>query len=63
MQFEDLREHMGAAGYRTRFEMPQSRNLQHVLLKFGAVDYFCEAYLNGVPQALTKAAIPRSAST
>src|SRR5947209_5617269 len=46
-QFEDLRNYSGAAWYRTRFEAPQSRGIRHVLLKFGAVDYYCEVYLNG----------------
>lgn len=49
VQFEDLREYMGAAWYRIRFEAALTRNMRHVLLKFGAVDYFCEVYLNGVP--------------
>jgi glycosyl hydrolase family 2 len=48
VQFEDLREYMGAAWYRIQFEAPLTRNMRHVLLKFGAVDYFCEVYLNRV---------------
>ena len=46
VQFEDLREYMGAAWYRLRFELPEFRDARHVLLKFGAVDYFCEIYVN-----------------
>ena len=47
VQFEDLRNYMGAAWYRIRFELPAFRDTRHVLLKFGAVDYFCEVFLNG----------------
>ncbi len=47
VQFDDLRDYMGAAWYRVRFELPAFRDTRHVLLKFGAVDYFCETYLNG----------------
>lgn len=47
VQFEDLRNYMGAAWYRIRFELPVFRDTRHVLLKFGAVDYFCEVFLNG----------------
>src|SRR3954468_2989325 len=46
-QFSDLRNYMGAAWYRTQFELPIFRGTQHVLLKFGAVDYFCEVFING----------------
>jgi len=48
VQFEDLRDYMGAAWYRLHFELPQFRDTRHVLLKFGAVDYFCEVIVNGV---------------
>lgn len=48
VQFEDLRDFMGAAWYRLRFELPQSRDTRHVLLKFGAIDYFCEVFVNGL---------------
>lgn len=47
VQFEDLRDYMGAAWYRIRFEAPLTHDTRHVLLKFGAVDYFCEVFLNG----------------
>jgi hypothetical protein len=46
-QFPELRNYMGAAWYRTHFELPVFRETQHVLLKFGAVDYFCEVFVNG----------------
>jgi hypothetical protein len=47
VQFEDLRDYMGAAWYRLRFKLPEFSDTRHVLLKFGAVDYFCEVFLNG----------------
>ncbi|HVN17666.1 MAG TPA: hypothetical protein VMU05_02810 [Dongiaceae bacterium] len=48
VQFEDLREYMGAAWYRLRFELAEFQDTRHVLLKFGAVDYFCEVFVNGI---------------
>ena len=45
-QFDDLRNYMGAAWYRTGVELNRYRDTRHVLLKFGAVDYFCEVFLN-----------------
>lgn len=39
---------MGAAWYRTTLELPGFPDTRHVLLKFGAVDYFCEVFVNGV---------------
>ena len=48
VQFEDLRDYMGAAWYRTSFELNRFLDTRHVLLKFGAVDYFCEVFLNGL---------------
>jgi hypothetical protein len=47
VQFEDLRDYMGAAWYRTNFELSSFIGTRHVLLKFGAVDYFCEVFVNG----------------
>jgi glycosyl hydrolase family 2 len=47
VQFEDLRDYMGAAWYRTKFELSSFLGTRHVLLKFGAVDYFCEVFVNG----------------
>jgi beta-glucuronidase len=46
-QFPDLRNYMGAAWYRIRLDLPVFRETQHVILKFGAVDYFCEVFVNG----------------
>jgi Glycosyl hydrolases family 2, sugar binding domain/Glycosyl hydrolases family 2/Glycosyl hydrolases family 2, TIM barrel domain len=47
-QFEDLRDYMGAAWYRMHAEVPVFRDTRHALLKFGAVDYFCEVFINGI---------------
>ncbi|HXM95711.1 MAG TPA: glycoside hydrolase family 2 TIM barrel-domain containing protein [Candidatus Dormibacteraeota bacterium] len=46
-QFDDLRDYAGVAWYRTTVEVPQFVEPGHVLLRFGAVDYFCEVFLNG----------------
>ena len=48
-QFDDLRDYMGAAWYRLQFELPAFHDTRHVLLKFGAIDYFCEVFVNGIP--------------
>lgn len=48
VQFDDLRDYMGAAWYRTTFELSPFKDTRHVLLKFGAVDYFCEIFVNGL---------------
>jgi hypothetical protein len=48
VQFDDLRDYMGAAWYRTRIQVPSFGDTRHALLKFGAVDYFCEVFINGV---------------
>ena len=48
VQFEDLREYMGAAWYRVGFDLALSRHTRHVIIKFGAVDYFCELFVNGI---------------
>src|SRR3954471_10952377 len=47
-QFEDLRDYMGAAWYRIKVEVPAFHGTRHVLLRFGAVDYFCEVLVNGI---------------
>src|SRR4051812_38379634 len=47
VQFDDLREYMGAAWYRIQIDVPAFSDVRHVLLKFGAVDYFCEVFVNG----------------
>ena len=46
-QFADLRDYMGVAWYRTTFNAPQEMAQKHLLIRFGAVDYFCELYVNG----------------
>lgn len=48
VQFDDMRNYMGAAWYRTSFELNRFLDTRHVLLKFGAVDYFCEVFVNGL---------------
>lgn len=48
VQFDDLRDYMGAAWYRIDVDIPAFREMRHALLKFGAVDYFCEVFVNGV---------------
>src|SRR5947209_7914558 len=47
VQFEDLRDFMGAAWYRISIDVPRFDRAHHVLLRFGAVDYFCEVLVNG----------------
>jgi hypothetical protein len=46
-QFEDLRDYMGVGWYRTRFDLSQLNNSRRALIRFGAVDYFAEVFLNG----------------
>lgn len=46
-QFADLRDYMGVAWYRTTFDAPQTNARGHALIRFGAVDYFTEVYVNG----------------
>jgi hypothetical protein len=46
-QFEDLRDYMGTAWYRTAFEVPSFATPKRVLLRFHAVDYLTEVLLNG----------------
>ena len=47
-QFADLRDYMGVAWYRTTFDVPQSSDTaRHVILRFGAVDYYSELFING----------------
>lgn len=48
VQFADLRDYMGAGWYRRQIELPSYSDTRHVLLKFGAVDYFCEVFVNAV---------------
>ena len=46
-QFDKLRDYMGVAWYRTRFDKPAVPNGGHVLIRFDAVDYFTEVFVNG----------------
>jgi hypothetical protein len=46
-QFEDLRDYMGVAWYRTRLEVPQLGERKRAMLRFGAVDYISEVFVNG----------------
>jgi hypothetical protein len=46
-QFADLRDYMGVAWYRTRMTVPEFRDARRVMLRFGAVDYYCEVFVNG----------------
>ena len=48
-QFDDLRDYMGVAWYRTRFEAPPPTASTRVFVRFGAVDYFSEVFVNGKP--------------
>src|SRR3954469_236267 len=47
VQFPDLRDYQGAAWYRIHFDVPQFADTRHVILRFGAVDYFAEVHVNG----------------
>ncbi|MGB9181911.1 MAG: sugar-binding domain-containing protein, partial [Pyrinomonadaceae bacterium] len=47
-QFADLRDYMGVAWYRTTFDVPApAGKARHCLLRFGAVDYYSEVFVNG----------------
>jgi hypothetical protein len=46
-QFPDLRDYMGVAWYRTPLQRPALPNGARLMLKFGAVDYFAEIFVNG----------------
>jgi beta-galactosidase/beta-glucuronidase len=46
-QFADLRDYRGVAWYRKMVDLQSSKPDQTVLLKFGAVDYFTEVFVNG----------------
>jgi hypothetical protein len=46
-QFEDLRDYMGVAWYRTTFDLPRLNDSRRALVRFGAVDYFAEVFVNG----------------
>jgi hypothetical protein len=46
-QFADLRDYRGVAWYRKTVDFQPIKPDQNVLLKFGAVDYFAEVFVNG----------------
>jgi hypothetical protein len=46
-QFADLRDYRGVAWYRKTVDLQPIKRDQTVLLKFGAVDYFAEVFVNG----------------
>ena len=46
-QFEDLRDYMGVAWYRTTLDLPRLGGTKRAILRFGAVDYFSEVFVNG----------------
>ncbi len=46
-QFADLRDYRGVAWYRRTVELAPVKSDQTVLLKFGAVDYLAEVFVNG----------------
>jgi Glycosyl hydrolases family 2, sugar binding domain/Glycosyl hydrolases family 2/Glycosyl hydrolases family 2, TIM barrel domain len=46
-QFDDLRDYMGVAWYRTSLDVPPLDKGKRAILRFGAVDYFSEVFING----------------
>ncbi|MFL6274383.1 MAG: glycoside hydrolase family 2 protein [Blastocatellia bacterium] len=46
-QFDDLRDYMGVAWYRTHLDVPPLEKGKRALLRFGAVDYLSEVFVNG----------------
>src|SRR4051794_2166857 len=46
-QFDDLRDYLGVGWYRCLVDIPQYSDPRHVLVRFGAVDYFAEVFMNG----------------
>ena len=46
-QSEDLRDYSGVAWYRTSIDVPRFDRARRVLLRFGAVDYRAEVFVNG----------------
>lgn len=45
-QFEDLRDYQGIAWYQKKFTSPERRNNDKVFIKFDAVDYIADVYIN-----------------
>lgn len=48
-QFADLRDYRGVAWYRKQISVPSLKPDQTALLRFGAVDYLAEVFVNGRP--------------
>jgi beta-glucuronidase len=46
-QFEEGRDFLGPAWYRTTFDLPWGWNEKKVVLRFGSVNYLAEVWLNG----------------
>lgn len=46
-QYPDLRDHLGAAWYELRFQVPESWDDQRVVLRFGSVIYRADVWING----------------
>ena len=47
-QYADLRDYMGVMWYRLSLDLLDSElACPHLLLQFGAVDYYCEVFVNG----------------
>jgi beta-glucuronidase len=47
-QFVDKRDYLGTAWYQTVFDLPRAWRDQRILLRFNAVSYIAEVWLNGV---------------
>ncbi len=49
-QFEDGRDYLGPTWYQTHFDLPWGLDPahQHIVLRFGSVNYMAEVWLNGV---------------
>ena len=62
-QFTDLRDYAGVAWYWRTVSIDAPGPDQVVLLRFGAVDYRAEVFVNGQKAGSTKAAICRLSST
>jgi hypothetical protein len=46
-QFGDLHDYMGVAWYRTTMDIPASNSPRRTIVRFGAVDYAAEVFVNG----------------
>ena len=46
-EFAELRNISGRASYKRKFTLPKSWHTDDTFIKFGAVSYFCEVFLNG----------------